>query len=162
VNLVLLALALVLVVGVVVFGVKGAQADPGASQAQKVSSQYVAVTNSAKRETLAFLAVDYKDMDTLIEKVLAGSTGTFKKEYAGVRTNLKSAAVAAEAMSVGKVRSVGVGDLTDKTAVVFVAADSQVTNKSSKGKPQPRYYRLKLNLVREKGTWLTSNLQFVG
>ncbi len=45
--------------------------------------------------------------------------------------------------------------------MVFVAADSQVTNKSTKGKAQPRYYRLKLTMVRQGGTWLTSNLEFV-
>ena len=36
----------------------------------------------------------------------------------------------------------GVGDIDGDTAVVFIAADWQVKNKSTKGKAQPRYYRL--------------------
>ena len=45
--------------------------------------------------------------------------------------------------------------------MVFVAADSKVTNKSTKGKAQPRYYRLKLTMTQQGGKWLTSDLQFV-
>ena len=45
---------------------------------------------------------------------------------------------------------------------MFVAADSRCTNKTTKGKAQPRYYRLKLTMVREGDKWLTSDLQFVG
>ncbi len=59
-------------------------------------------------------------------------------------------------------KQVGVGDIDSDTAVVFVAADGSVTNKSTKGKAQPRSYRFKLTMVRKDGTWLTSNLQILG
>ena len=65
-------------------------------------------------------------------------------------------------MSTGKVLSVGIGDIDGDTAVVFVAADGQVTNKATKGKAEPRYYRFKLTMVRKGGKWLASNLQIVG
>ncbi len=87
--------------------------------------------------------------------------GPFKTQYDGARANLKSSAQTAEAVSTGKVLSAGVGDIDDTNAVVFVAADSQVSNKSTKGKAEPRYYRLKLSMVRQGGKWLTSDLQFV-
>ncbi len=65
-------------------------------------------------------------------------------------------------MSTGKVLSAGISELDKNNAVVFVAANSAVTNSSTKGKAQPRYYRLKLTMVRQGGKWLTSDLQFVG
>jgi Mce-associated membrane protein len=162
VNLVLVLLALVLVAGIVVFAVRGARADTGGSQADALSRQYGEVTKAAKAETLAFLTVDYKNMDPLIAKVLAGATGSFKTQYGGAQANLKTSAQTAQAVSTGKVLSAGVGDINGSNAVVFVAADSQVTNKSTKGKAQPRYYRLKLDMVRQGGKWLTSDLRFVG
>ena len=127
-NLVLVALVLLLIVTSVLLFTKGAAATPGDSRAEKLSREYAQVTKAAKEQTLAFLTVNYKDMDPLIAKVLA----------------------------------VGIGDIDDSDAVVFVAADSQVTNKSTKGKAQPRYYRLQVSMTHTGGKWLTSNLQFVG
>ncbi len=161
VNVVLVLLALVLVAATVFFLVKARSDAGGGSRARSVSRQYDVVTSSATKETLAFLTVDYKDMDSRIAQVLAGSTGTFKSQYAAAKSQLKSSAVQSKAVSSGKVLHVGVGDLTSKSATVFVAADSQVTNLSTKGKAQPRYYRLELKLVRSGSHWLTSDLEFV-
>jgi len=154
--------ALALIVTTVFLFKDGAAAAPGDSRAETFSSQYKDVTKAATEETKAFLSVDYKDMDPLIAKVLAGSTGTFKEQYSKAKVTLKAQAQQSQAVSSGKVLSVGVGDIDDSDAVVFVAADSQVSNKSTKGKAQPRYYRLKLTMVHQGDKWLTSNLQFVG
>lgn len=161
-NLVLIGVAALLVVTSVVLFTKGASASPGDSRAEALSKQYQQVTKAARAETLAFLTVDYRDMDPLISRVLAGASGTFKSQYEKAKVNLKASAQQSQAISTGKVRAVGVGDIDDGDAVVFVAADSQVSNKSSKGKPQPRYYRLKLTMTLKGDRWLTSNLQFVG
>lgn len=162
VNVVLIGLALLLVASTIFFGVRTLRADPAEAKADALSRQYSALSKAATTETEAFLTVNYEDMDPLIEKVLDGATGDFKKQYAGARENLKSSAVTAEAVSRGTVRKVGVADVAGKNAVVFIAADSQVANKSSQGKPQPRYYRLKLDMVKVGDSWLTSGLQFVG
>jgi Mce-associated membrane protein len=161
-NIVLLAVALALVATTILFLTRGAEATPGESRAQTLSKQHEAVTEAAREETLAFLTVDYRKMDPLIEKVLAGATGTFKESYERSKVTLKASAQEARATSTGKVLHIGVSDVDESDAVVFVAADSRVENKSTKGKAQPRYYRLKLTMVREDGKWLTSNLQFVG
>jgi Mce-associated membrane protein len=162
VNAVLVVLAAVLVAATVVFLVQARSDAGGGAAARSVSRQYKAVTSAATRESLAFLDVDYKAMDPRIAKVLAGATGPFKTQYSGATSSLKSSAVESQAVSTGKVLSVGVSDLTSKSAVVFVAANSHVTNKSTKGKAQPRYYRLKLTMVRSGSAWLTSDLEFVG
>ena len=106
--------------------------------AETLSRQYDEVTKAAAGETLAFLTVDYKNMDPLIEKVLAGATGSFKAQYDGAKDTLKSTATAGQSVATGKVKAVGIGDIDGDTAVVFVAADGSVTNKSTKGKAQPR------------------------
>jgi Mce-associated membrane protein len=159
---VLVLVALALLATCIALFTKGASATPGDSRAETLSRQYDEVTEAAREQTEAFLAVDYRDMDPLIAKVLAGSTGSFEEQYSRAKVNLKASAQQARARSTGEVLHVGVGDIDDSNAVVFVAADSEVRNKSTKGKAQPRYYRLKLTMVRKGEKWLTSNLQFVG
>ena len=161
-NIVLALVAVALILATVLLLTRGAAAAPGDSRAESLSRQYDAVTKAARAETLAFLTVDYQNMDPLIAKVLAGSTGTFKEQYDRAKVTLKSSAQESQAISSGKVVAVGISDIDDSDAVVFVAADSQVQNKSTKGEAQPRYYRLKLTMVRKGERWLTSNLQFVG
>jgi Mce-associated membrane protein len=159
---VLTVLALRLVAATVFFFVESADATPDDQQEADLSRAYREVTKAATDETIAFLTVDHTDMDPLIQKVLDGSTGQFKEQYSGARANLKRSAESAQAESTGKVLSVGVSDVDDANAVVFVAADSQVKNKSTKGKAEPRYYRLKLTMKKQGDRWLTSDLQFVG
>lgn len=161
-NVVLALVALALVATTIVLFTSGASATPGDSEAETLSRQYAEVTEAAREETEAFLTVDYKDMDPIIDRVLAGATGSFKREYSRAKVNLKASAQDARSVSTGKVLHVGVGDIDDSDAVVFVAADSQVRNRSTKQKAQPRYYRFKLTMVRKGDQWLTSNLQFVG
>jgi len=154
-------LALVLVAASVFFWIDSANASPADQGAATMSSRYRAVTKAADDETKAFLTVDYQNMDPLIDKVLAGATGSFKSQYSGARTNLKTSAGTAQAVSTGNVLATGVSDLDAKHAVVFVAANSSVRNKSTKGKSEPRYYRLKLTMTHEGGQWKTSDLEFV-
>jgi Mce-associated membrane protein len=161
VNLVLIAVALLLVAASCFFFVRAATATTKDSTEVILSKQYAAVTKAAREETLAFLTIDYRNMDKLIDKVIAGAAGTFKTQYSGSRANLKTSTREAQAVSSGAVKGVGIGEIDARTALVFVAADSQVTNKSTKGVAQPRYYRLRLTMVRQGTKWLTSDLQFV-
>ncbi len=119
------------------------------------------VAGAARREALAFLTVDHRDMDPLIDAVLDGATGGFAKQYASQRETLTSEAVRTEATSTPEVVALGVGDQDEESATVLVAANSTVTNAGTGPDGQVRYYRLRLRLVREDDRWLTSDLQFV-
>ena len=154
--------ALLLIVTSVVLFKEGAAATPGDSRAEALSRQYDEVTKAARAETLAFLTVDYRNMDDLTDKVLAGATGPFKEQYERAQTTLRTTAQQARSVATGKVREVGIGDIDADTAIVFVAADGSVTNKSTKGKAEPRTYRFKLTMVRKGDKWLTSDLQILG
>jgi Mce-associated membrane protein len=161
-NGVLALVVLILVVGVVLILAKGAAVVPGKSSAEKLTDQYAAVTAAGRAETLAFLDVDYKNMDPQIAKVLKGATGSFKQQYNKSKVEMKAAAQQATSVSTGKVLQVSIGDISATKATLFVAADSQVKNKATKGVLQPRYWRIQLSMVRTGGAWLLSDLQFVG
>lgn len=161
-NATLLVVVLGLVAATVLLWVKGPVVTPGQSQAEALSRQYVQVTKAARAETLAFLSVDYQNMDPLIAKVLAGATGSFKDQYDKAKVNIKASAQSSQAKTTSSIKAMGLGEVQPDSAVVFVAVDSQVTNRLTKGVAQPRYYRLQLSMKRVSGRWLTSDLQFVG
>ncbi|MFL6022223.1 MAG: hypothetical protein ACJ72O_02700 [Marmoricola sp.] len=126
------------------------------------------VTSAARRATLAFLDVDYRDMDPRVKKVLALSTGTFKKQYDSTSVNLTAAARQGQAVSSGSIKYVGLSKVSDTSATVFVAADSTVTNlamQKAKEKGEKvddkRYYRFQLSLTKVSGRWLLDDLRFV-
>ncbi|HET8561402.1 MAG TPA: hypothetical protein VFL69_12845 [Marmoricola sp.] len=157
-----LGVVLVLLVAAAVFVlVQRPGGDPGSAAAESLSHEYAAVTAAARRETAAFLTVDYKNMEPTVRTVLAGATGQFKKEYQKAEVNLRAAAHQSKATSTGKVRAVGIGDIDSDSAIVYVAADSTVSNESTGHKKEPRYYRFQLNMTLVKGKWLTSDLHFV-
>jgi len=152
-GLAVVLVALLVAIGLVVTRQDDVDADLTAAQQD--------VAGAARREALAFLTVDHRDMDPLIDAVLDGATGGFAKQYASQRERLTSEAVRTEATSTPEVVALGVGDQDGKSATVLVAANSTVTNAGTDADGQVRYYRLRLRLVREDDRWLTSDLQFV-
>ncbi len=152
------ALAVVLVALLVAIGVV---VSPRGSADDNLSAAQREVAAAARAEALAFLTVDHDDMDPLIDAVLAGATGDFAAQYAAQRDTLTSEAIRTEATSTGEVVALGVGALDDDSATVLVAANSTVTNTGTDGEGQVRYYRLRLDLVRADGRWLTSDVEFV-
>lgn len=128
---------------------------------EELSAAQREVARAARTEAVAFLTVDHEDMDPLVDAVLAGATGDFAEQYAAQRDMLVSEAVRTEATSTGEVVALGVGDLDEDSATVLVAANSTVTNTRTGPDGQVRYYRLRLDLVREDGRWLTSGVRFV-
>ena len=119
------------------------------------------VAAAARTEALAFLTVDHRDIDPLVDAVLAGATGEFKEQYADQRARLVREAKRTGAISTGEIVALGVGDMDADSATVLVAANSDVSNRRTGDEPQTRYYRLRLDLVRVGDRWLTSNVQFV-
>lgn len=152
-GLAVVLVALLVAIGLVVTRQDDVDADLTAAQQD--------VAGAARREAMAFLTVDHRDMDPLIDAVLDGATGGFAKQYASQRETLTSEAVRTEATSTPEVVALGVGDQDEESATVLVAANSTVTNTGTGADGQVRYYRLRLRLVREDDRWLTSDLQFV-
>ncbi|MFL6159864.1 MAG: hypothetical protein ACJ72D_27565 [Marmoricola sp.] len=138
------------------------------AEATRTADREDDITGAARKATLAFLDVDYRDMDPRVKKVLDLSTGTFKKQYQSTSVNLTAAARQGRAVSSGSIKYIGISDQDADSAVVFVAADSTVTNlamQKAKAKGQKvddkRYYRFQLNLTKVGGRWLLNDLQFV-
>ena len=82
----LLLVALALVAALVVILGRDAEASPSTtsqgSKATALRTAYAGATRAARDEAEAFLGVDYRDPDPMVDQVLAGATGAFKRQYA--------------------------------------------------------------------------------
>ncbi len=161
-NGVLGVIVVVLVAWLVAFAVLGSVAVPGRTQAEERAHEFTQVRQAARAEAVAFLTIDYRQMDKVTDRVLAGATGTFKKQYTSSLKVLKQAAVSQESSAKGYVKEIGVGTVDSDSATVFVSAGSKVSNKGTKGKAEDRTWRIRFNMTKVGDRWLVSQLEFVG
>jgi Mce-associated membrane protein len=108
-----------------------------------------------------FTTLDYQSFDRDSGRVLAGSTGEFKKEFSAQSAELKKLVTANKAVSKGKVLSAGLVSHDADSARVLLVVDADVTNTSATT-PVPRHYRIQVDLSRAGSRWLANQLQFVG
>jgi Mce-associated membrane protein len=153
----------VALLGVVVLAlvVAAALLFPRWQDARAEQARYDDGLRAATAEVIAFTTLDYRNIDPSIERVLDGATGDFKKQFSSSRDQLVALSKQNESVSVGQVLRAGVVSMDSDSARVIVVADSSVTNVNAPD-PQPRHYRLQLDLVRSGERWLTSGLEFVG
>jgi Mce-associated membrane protein len=158
------ALAALLAIACVIVLVRPT-AVPGKSEAEKASDRDLAVQVAATRAMKAFLEVDYRDMEARIKKVLSLSTGAFKNQYQTISTELKTGAETAKTVTTSAILRVGLGDVDDDTAVVFVAADTNVTNSaveqekaSGNDVDARRFFRWQLTMTKVGDRWLLKDL----
>ena len=142
--------------------VRAAATDWGDDGPNQLTRRHHEVTAAAQQLTEAFLEVDYRDMQPLVDEVLSLATGDFAKEYEQRAPELIEAAKKNESISTGSVAAIGVGEMDADSALVFVAADSEVENVTTDGTKQPRFYRLQLDMVREDYEWKAASVRFVG
>jgi Mce-associated membrane protein len=119
------------------------------------------VLHAARQQTVNFTTLDYRHLDRDLGRVLAGSTGDFRKQFRAGTKNLTELVTANKAVSQGEVLEAGLVSSDADSARVLVVADSTVVNTASP-KGEKRHYRIQLDLVRHQGSWLVSDLTFVG
>lgn len=161
-NLLLLVLGLVLGATLAVLLTRGSAALPGETEAEQRGQQYVEVSRAAAAQVQAFLAIDHEQVDEQAQTVLDSATGDFKQQYADELDSLKQSAEEQQSKAVASVLEVGISDIDATTAKVFVAANTEVTSKSTDGEARTVPWRIQLDMEKVDGRWLTSGLQFVG
>ena len=146
----------------VVGGVLAWRTHQADERTQAEQERYGEVLAAATEEAEAFINIKYEDAQDSIDRVAAGATGDFKKQYSrstkGVLQVLKQEKSSME----GEVLWAGVVDADEDSATVIAATTGTVANRQTNNQPVARNFRLRLDLVREGGRWLTNDLQFVG
>ena len=167
VTMVVAALVVVLVVTTVTGDDDDAIALPVAGVVQldaagdDEQTRYADVLDSASAVATAFVNIRYDDAQASIEAVMAGATGDFRDQYAKSTDGVIQILEENKSVMTGKVLWTGVVAQDQDSATVVVATTGTVANVQTENKPVARNFRLQLQLVRDKGEWLTSDLQFV-
>lgn len=123
--------------------------------------EYAAAQKAASRTALALLNIDYRKPADSIKAVKAVATAEFAKEYAGASDGIVKLTTEARSVMTADVIWTGVVQLSEDAATVIVATEGEVQNAQTGDQPAARNFRLKLDLVKVKGAWRTSALDFV-
>ena len=161
-NLLLLLVGLALGVALALILTRASDAPPGETEARRRDQANADVTRAATAEVQAFLGIDHENVDEQGQTVLDGATGDFKEQYAGELARLRQSARNQQSTALATVLQVGISDIDATTATVSVAANTEVTSKSTDGEARTVPWRIQLDMVKEGGRWLTSGLRFVG
>lgn len=161
-NRLLYVVALLLACACVLGGVLVFQARAERADAKALQERYGDVLSSARTETEAFINIDYREAQASIDKVAAGATGEFEKQYTESADSVIEVLEQNESVMDGTVKWAGVVSLDRDSATVIAATTGTVANKASEGEAVARNFRLQLTLELVDGNWLTSNLEFVG
>jgi Mce-associated membrane protein len=124
--------------------------------------RYADIIASASKEATAFVNISYTDAQSAIDAVMAGATGDFKDQYAQATDALVKLLTDNKSVRTGKVLWAGVVAQDPDSATVILATTGTVQNTQTGDEPKAENYRVQMQLVSEKGRWLTSDLQFVG
>ncbi|GAA1593114.1 hypothetical protein GCM10009678_89180 [Actinomadura kijaniata] len=152
-NVTLVALTVVLVVAVAVFGVLFYQDKDRADQRDKA-------VQSARQMGVNLMSVSHKTAQRDLDRIVAGATGELKNQFSTQSKKFLDQVTQAQATStVSQVDAAYVsGD--DDSAEVMVSLNGMVTNpKVTQGVPRP--YRYLMDLTRTDDRWLVSKLEMV-
>lgn len=95
-----------------------------------------------------------------LEQLLDGATAGFRSELESQAEGLHKALRKNDVTATGDVVAAGLVKLDGRRATVIVAARGTVSNKVA-AEPEPRNYRLRVDLEHRDDRWLVSGLEFV-
>jgi Mce-associated membrane protein len=147
----------VLVLGIVASAVVGGLAVRADRAADADRDAVVAV---ARTQALALMSVNADSIDSQLDTVLDGTTGSFRRDLEGIRQSFAQVVRDGRVDSQGTVDLAGVKDLDGHQGTVLLALSASVTNSQSP-QAQPRRYRISVDVVREADRWLVAGMEFV-
>ncbi len=131
-------------------------------EAPKAEQQrYADVLAAASKEAAAFVNISYETAQDSVDAVLAGATGDFRDQYSKATDALITLLQDNKSVRTGEVIWAGVVAQDPDSATVILATTGTVQNNQTGPSPKAENYRIQMQLVAEKGRWLTSDLQFV-
>lgn len=114
----------------------------------------------AQQQAVLLTSVNPGNVDGQVAKLLRHSTGEFRRQFEAAAPTFDRVITDGAVKSRGEVAGAGVVRMSDDRVRALVAVNSVVHNAETE-KGEPRRYRLQVDLVKEAGQWLVSNMRFV-
>ena len=115
---------------------------------------------AARQGVVSLMTMDFNHAKDDVQRVLDSSTGQFRDDFQSRADDFTKVVVDSKVVTKGSVNATAVQSVTDDSAVVLVAASSQVTNATG-AQNEPRAWRLSVTVQRDGGQIKMSKVEFV-
>jgi len=115
---------------------------------------------AARQGVVTLTSLDFNQAQADVQRVLDNSTGAFFTEFQSRSEDFTSVVQQSQVTTKGQVNASAVESMTDDSAVVLVAATSEVTNAAG-AKEESRAWRLSVTVTRADGELKMSKVEFV-
>jgi Mce-associated membrane protein len=118
------------------------------------------VVEAADSGVVALLSIDHSRAQADVQRVLDQSIGAFHDDFASRAADFIKTAQDSKAVTLGSITASALESATADSAIVLLAASSQVTNvNGARGDPRP--WRMSVTMSRDEDKWKMSNVEFV-
>ncbi|MEU1549205.1 hypothetical protein [Nocardia sp. NPDC005745] len=117
-------------------------------------------TAAARQGVVALTTLDFKRANEDVQRVLDNSTGSFRGDFQARAADFTTVIQQSQVATEGRVNATAIESMTKDSAVVLVAATSQVTN-SAGASQEPRAWRLSVTVTRDGDQLKMSKVEFV-
>jgi len=118
------------------------------------------VVEAASNGVVALLSIDHGRADADVKRVLEMSIGAFHDDFASRADDFIKTAQESKAVTKGSVTAAALESIDTDSAVVLLAASSEVTNANG-ARADPRPWRMSVTMTRDEDKWKMSNVEFV-
>lgn len=129
-------------------------------QVSKHRAQEAEFTAAARQGVVNLMSLDFTKGDQDLQRLIDSTTGGFRTDFEKSKNDFLSVMKDSKVVTTADVEATGVESMDADTAVVLVAAKSQVTNAAS-AQQQPRAWRLSVTMQRDNGQLKMSKVEFV-
>jgi len=124
---------------------------------QRLAAEFAA---AARQRVTALMSIDPNHARDDFQRIIDGSTGDFKSQLSVMSGLMVKQAEESKVSSKATVDAVAVESLSDDSAVVLVAAKSDITNADNTKRP-PVVWRISVGLTRDDGQLKMSKVDFL-
>jgi Mce-associated membrane protein len=128
----------------------------GRQRAAQRASEFSA---AASKDVATFMSLDFNHAQESVQRALDISTGEFRDQFQKSADGVVNTLQESKVTSQTKVNAAAVQSMTDNSAVVLVAATTNVSNAAS-AQQAPRRWRLTVTVTRDNGQLKMSKLEF--
>jgi Mce-associated membrane protein len=117
---------------------------------------------AARQGVVTLTSLDFKDARHGVQRIIEDSTGSFKDDIQKMADDFAKVVEESKVVEQGVVEATAVDldTMTNNSAVVLVASESEVTNAAG-AKQDPRRFRLIVTIARDGDDLKMSKVQFV-
>jgi len=129
-------------------------------QAVQRAERATEFATAARQGVVNLMSLNFNNAQDDLQRVIDSTTGSFRQDFEKSKNDFASVMNESKVVATSEVKATAVESVDDNSAVVLVAASSQVANSASLT-PTPRAWRLSVTVQQESDGIKMSKVEFV-